>query len=97
MTTIAFTPNQLTGFAFQPTLEDSTGALETYNAYVKWNTMEQRWYLSVENSDGVIQINTPLVESPDNKDFNLIAASTLTFFTSTIVFRDSTGMFEINP
>lgn len=91
-TLVAFLPNQLTGFAFQPTLDGIA-----YNANVKWNTFEQRWYLAVSSADGVLAINTPLVESPDNFNIDLVQASSTPTFASTIVYRNSTGMFEINP
>lgn len=97
MTNFAFTPNQLSGYSFQPSLFDISGAGDEYTAKVSWNTFEQRWYLSITSAGDILAINTPLVESPDTMDFNLIGASSNPVFSSTIVFRDSTGMFEVNP
>jgi len=61
MTTIVeFNPSNLANFTFQPTLDGQTyGAVTTYNSY------SNRYYLGIYTQQNVLQLNIPLIASPN--------------------------------
>ena len=90
MTTFTqFTPPPASLFAFQPTLD---GAV--YSATVVWNLAGQRWYLQLTDLSGNLIVLLPLIGSPIGSDINLVAGY---FQTSTLVYREDTGNFEVSP
>jgi hypothetical protein len=88
VTIVPFLPSPLAAFRFSATLDDSL-----YDCVVHWNVFGQRWYLSVYDQDGVRILTLPRVASPDGYDISLTAG----YFASTLVFRQSSQAFEINP
>lgn len=89
MTTyVPFSPSAARAFQFSPTLDGAT-----YTGVVTWNTFGQRWYLNLYDLGGNLVICTPLIGSPVGTDFDLV----LDLFTSTLIYRESTATFEINP
>lgn len=85
-TTYTFTGNETQAISFSPTL-DST----VYSASVKWLLAAQRWYITVTASDGTRMLTRPMIESPDDTDINLAFG----VFTTTIVWRASSGLIEV--
>lgn len=91
MTTyIAFQPQPNTSPPFQAivTLDGNTYSLTCW-----WNLVG-RWYYSLADQTGTVVYTGGLVASPDTMDIYLAPAL---FQTSTIVFRASTGNFEVSP
>jgi hypothetical protein len=89
MTTIfPFAPTQQGPFQFQPTLDGTT-----YTGVVTWNLFGQRYYLSLYALDGTRIFTLPLIGSPLDYDISLTAG----YFTSTLVFRQASQQFEVNP
>lgn len=89
MTTIAFLPNALIGFQFQATLDGNS-----YQCSVSWNIAAQRWYITIYDSGGNVVVCRSLVASTIQNPINLVYGY---FFTSTLVFYDSTQTFVITP
>lgn len=89
MTTYVFAPTPTAPYQFQPTLDGAQ-----YTANVTWNVFGQRWYLNVYQLDGTLVCAVALVGSPDDYDINLVGGY---FTTSTLVFRQSSQNFEVNP
>ncbi len=75
-------------FQFQATL-DGTQYLVT----LPWSLYGQTYMIYITQLDGTLVFATILCASPDNYDINIVK----NFFTSTLVYRDSTNTFEINP
>lgn len=67
---------------------------KTYNLIVKWSLAVQRWYLSLTDQAGNVAWNGALVGSPLTSDIPLAPG---VFQTSTILFREDSGNFEVNP
>jgi hypothetical protein len=88
VTIYPFTPSAQALFQFQPTFDGTT-----YNVIIPWNLGGQRYYVSVYTLAGDLVYNLPQVASPDNYDINLNWG----YFTSTLVFRDSSQQFEVSP
>ena len=90
MTVIPFTPNNISAFQFQPTLDGVV-----YTATVTWNVSGQRWYLNLYTVGGVLVFCRALIASPDGvTGINLAFGY---FLASTLVFRDSMQSFEVSP
>jgi len=79
-------PNSL--FQFTPTLDG-----QQYNAIITWNLAGQRWYLNLYTLSNVLVLSIARVGSPDDYDINLVAG----FFSSSLVFRESSNQFEVSP
>jgi hypothetical protein len=88
-TLIQFTPTITENFSFLPTLDG-----QQYAATVYWSLFGQRWILSLYTLQNVLVVQKPLTASPDDYDINLVAGY---FKNSTLIYRDSTNNFEINP
>lgn len=89
MTTyVPFVPSAVNNFQFQPTLDGNQ-----YTAIITWNLFGARYYLNLYDLKSNLVLSIPLIISPDNYDISM----TKGYFTSTLIFRDSTQMFEISP
>ncbi len=89
MTLIAFNPSPNANFQFSPVLDGIT-----YIAICTWNIYREAYYISIYNSSRTLIVNRPIVASPDNYNINLVFGY---FRTSTLVYRASSGNFEITP
>ena len=89
MTLIAFNPSPNANFQFNPVLDGIT-----YIAICTWNIYSEAYYISIYNSSRTLIVNRPIVASPDNYNINLVFGY---FITSTLVYRASSGNFEITP
>jgi hypothetical protein len=63
-----------------------------YNLETRWNIYRGDWYVSLVDQSGSIVCNQPLIGSPPNAN-NLLFPGL--FKTSTILYRPSTGNFEV--
>ncbi len=89
MTTIfSFSPSQTAPFQFQPTLDG-----QVYTVTVPWSLFGQRYYVNIAQLDGTPVALLPLIGSPPDYDISLTAG----YFNSTLVYRVSTGQFEVSP
>lgn len=90
-TLIAFTPNPLGSPPFQTnfTLDGAT-----YAGTVAWNVYSQRWYLTLTDASGNTTWVGPIVGSPLTADIYLALG---VFTSSTLLYREDTGNFEVNP
>jgi hypothetical protein len=89
MTTyIDFAPSTTSNFQFNATLDG-----QTYTVTVTWNVFGARYYVNITQVDGTLVLAIPLIESPDSYDISMVAG----YFASTLVYRESTGQFEVNP
>ena len=90
MTTyIPFVVSQTSAFSFNATLGGSQ-----YTITITWNMSGQRWYFNLATLQQVPVLAVALIGSPPDYDINLVQG----FITgSTVVYRVSTGNFEINP
>lgn len=52
------------------------------------------WYLTLTDQDGNPIVTRPLTGSPTEADINLVWGY---FFTSTLIYRQTTGNFEVTP
>lgn len=76
-------------FQFPATLDGTT-----CNVVVTFNIGSQRPYINVFNSSNTLIVAPALVASPDDYDINMVGGY---FTTSTLVFRETSQQFEINP
>jgi len=67
---------------------------KSYQGNVTWNFAAQRWYLTLTDSNNNLAWNGPLIGSPLN--YNIYLAPGI-FTTSTLLYREDTGNFEVNP
>ena len=89
MTTfVPFLPSSSSPFQFQATLNG-----QSYNVVVKWNLAGQRYYANVFSSAGDRVATVAMVGSPPGYDISLVAG----YFASRLVWRPSTGNFEVSP
>ena len=92
MTTLtAFAPNSQVNPPFQATF---TLDGNVYGGTVTWNVYAQRWYFTLADQTGTVVWNGPLVGSSLTDDVPLAPGI---FETSTILFREDTGNFEVTP
>lgn len=92
MTTyIAFSPNNNSSPPFQSifTLDNVD-----YTGTVTWNVTGARWYFTLSDQSGNVIWNGALIGSPTDSDIYLAPN---VFTTSTILYREDTGNFEVNP
>lgn len=91
MTTVPFQPNATTAppFAAIVTLNG-----QPYTLAVAWNIYRGDWYMSLTDQSGNLLINQPLIGSPPGADIYLAWGL---IGSSTLVYRVSTGNFEIGP
>lgn len=66
----------------------------SYNLAVFWNFAAQRWYASLTDRAGNMVWNGAMVGSPLSYDIPLAPG---VFQTSTILFREDSGQFEVSP
>lgn len=90
MNLIPFTPSS-TGVPFQAnvTLDGNP-----YSLGASWNLAAQRWYATLTDATGNLVWSGALIGSP--LALNIYLALGI-FTTSTILYREDTGNFEINP
>lgn len=90
-TLVPFAPSPLSAPPFQANVTlDSAQYLLTAG----WNAYRGDWYYTITDQFGNVQITAALVGSPPSA--NIYLAPQI-FATSTILYRPSTGNFEINP
>jgi len=83
-----FTPTNSGPFQFSPTLDG-----QVYTVIVTWNVEGQRYYINIYTLTSTLVVCKSLVASPQNYDISL----TWGYFTSTLVFREASQQFEVNP
>ena len=88
-TVTPFTPTSNQAFQFNPTLDGVV-----YTCSVTWNLSGQRWYLNIYTLQGVLVLSRALIASPPGQPINLLFGY---FFTSTMVFWDSSQTFQVTP
>lgn len=88
-TTIAFSPSTTASPPFQAifTLDSAS-----YTASVTWNMAAQRWYLTLTDADGAVTWCGAMVGSPLSTDILLAPGI---FTTSTLLYREDSGNFEV--
>ena len=82
-------PTQI--FQFNVGLADLYGNVQSYNLAVTWNLYGQRYYLSCFTQQNALVFSVPLMNSPPDYSINLTAG----YFSTPVVFRESTQNFEI--
>ena len=92
MTLIPFLPNNASTppFQAQVTLDGTPYTLAT-----AWNIFRGFWYVKITDQSGNLICNQPLIGSPPNANIYLFPSAG--FATSTILYRTSTGSFELGP
>jgi hypothetical protein len=91
MTTIAFVPNNSVAPPFSAIVTLDGAA---YHLTVAWNFYRGDWLVSLADQNGNRVMTMPLVASPQGANIFLFPG---VFQTSTILYRESTGNFEIGP
>lgn len=91
-TTIPFAPTQTAPQTFQATLDGVA-----YNVTITWlfgagQRNGANWYVNIYDQSGNWVVTLALVGSPDGYDISLTAG----YFTTSLVYRISTGNFEIS-
>lgn len=90
MTTyIPFQASTNSAFQFKATLDGLS-----YTIVVTWNLHGQRYYVSIYDASSTLLICEPLISSPPTSDISMLGPLN---FTSTLIYRDSTGNFEVSP
>lgn len=90
-TLIAFQPSNANTPPFQTTV---TLDGISYSLSVTWNIAGQRWYAALTDQNGNIAWSGGMVGSP--LGFDILLAPGV-FSTSTLLYREDTGNFEVNP
>lgn len=67
---------------------------QSYTGSVVWNLMAQRWYFSLVDGNSNTVWYGALVGSP--LDYDILLAPGV-FTSSTILFREDSGQFEVTP
>lgn len=88
-TVVPFRPSLLTPFTFQ-----AVTAAATYTVIITWSLAGQRWYFNLFTLSGVLVASMAMVGSPPNYGTDLAYGQ---IAPATIIFRVSTGNFEVNP
>ena len=91
MTTIPFAPSPTLAPPFQTVVTLDSAP---YSLAAAWNFAAQRWYASLTDSSGNVAWYGALIGSPLGYDIPLAPGI---FTTSTILYREDTGNFEITP
>lgn len=81
-----FQPSSTANFQFSATLDGAP-----YTVICWFNVSGQRYYINVIDSSQTRVLTRPVVGSPDWFDISLTAG----YFTTKIVYRVSTGNFEV--
>lgn len=90
MTTyIAFQPSLIAPFQFQGTFDG-----QIYTVQCTWNLFGQRFYINIYDLSNNLIVCRPQIGSPTTYNINLLAGY---FLTTVMVFRESSGNFEIDP
>lgn len=93
-TSTAFTPTPLAAFQFQAVLDgDQYTVIVTWNVYRGGGTGRDGWYITIQDANGTWIVTKALVASPATYDISLTAG----YFSSTMVYREGTGNFEVSP
>jgi hypothetical protein len=92
MTTLI--PLNLSSTGTPPFQTSVTMDSQAYKLTVAWNFAAQRWYASLVDSQGNVAWYGALIGSPLAYDILLAPG---VFTTSTILFREDSGQFEITP
>ena len=91
MTIIPFQPNSTNAPPFLATV---TLDGVSYSLIAMWNLYRGDWYISLIDQSGNLIVNQPLIGSPPDSNIYLAPGA---FTTSTLLYRVSTGNFEIGP
>lgn len=67
---------------------------KSYTGSIAWNLMAQRWYFTLVDSNSNVTWYGALVGSPIGTNIYLAPGI---FTTSTILYREDTGNFEVTP
>lgn len=86
ITYIPFTPSATANFTFQATLDG-----KVYNVIVTWNLFGERYYINVYDSLQTLILSLPIIGSPDNYNISM----TKGYFTTSLIYRVSSGNFEV--
>ena len=93
MITVPFVASATQQFSFQATFDGVT-----YTVSVPWNLYRQDYYITITDTSGNLVVHRARVGSPAGApsaaDINLLFGY---FFTNTLVWRPSTGNFEVGP
>ncbi len=90
-TLVAFQPNPNSAPPFQATITMDGGS---YSLTTLWNLYRGGYYVNIAAQDGTVEWMGALVGSPPAANIYMAPG---VFQTSTILYRASTGNFEINP
>lgn len=90
-TLVPFQASQTTAPPFQATFT-LDGA--SYNGAATWNVSGQRWYFTLTDLNGNVVWSGALVGSPEASNIYLAPGI---FTTSTILYREGTNNFEVEP
>ena len=85
-TIIPFNPSPNSNFQFQCTLDGAA-----YNVICTYSAYAQRYYVNIYDLTGNLVMSRPLIASPSFYNASL----TLGFFDTTMIYRESSGCFEI--
>lgn len=88
-TSTIFTPTAAGPFQFGATLDGTN-----YVCNVTWNISGLRWYLNIYTTNGVLVLCRALIACNPDFPINLVFGY---FFTSTMIFDDSTQTFIVSP
>jgi hypothetical protein len=88
-TYIPFVPSIQAPFQFQATLDGNI-----YTIQCTWNLFGQRFYINIYDASNTLIVCRPQVGSPATYNINLLAGY---FLASVLVYRASTGNFEVDP
>lgn len=84
---VNFSPIATENFSFLATLDGVA-----CNVVCTWNLYGVRYYVTIFNDRGETIVYLPLIASPDGYDISMTAG----YFAATLVYRESTGNFEIS-
>jgi hypothetical protein len=88
MQQIVFNPASTAQFSFNCLLDG-----QNYTINIPFNAYRQDYYFNIYDVTNNLVLSKPLIGSPLNSDINLLKE----YFVSTMVFRQPTQTFEINP
>lgn len=80
--------NAYVNFTFQATLDS-----QAYNVIVTWSIYAQRYYVNIYDTAGQRILTLPLIGSPNDYDISMTAG----YFTSKLIYRESSNQFEVSP
>ncbi len=91
MTVLPFSPSPTAAPPFSAII---TLDGQSYNLIAAWNFYRGDWYISLTDQSGNLIVNQPLIGSPPDANIELAPGI---FSSSTLVYRPSTGNFEVTP